>query len=203
MQDPSCICDLHHSSWQCQILNPLSEARDWTCILVDPSWLVSRWARREVLPFWFSKLDVLRVQLPSAGPLGLEAQCGASTSLSLGRTSSIVLFLCITNLWLWVMTVYLHLSYPSCHGSFFGSLVWIFLLVFRECCFPSSCNFGMSLGKGEFRVLLLYHFGSYYHLPFLSILGIMNSQIRVARFRKLKIEDAQFNLNFRLTIIFF
>ena len=28
MQDPSCICDLHHSSWQCQILNPLSEARD-------------------------------------------------------------------------------------------------------------------------------------------------------------------------------
>ena len=23
MWDPSCICDLHHSSWQCQILNPL------------------------------------------------------------------------------------------------------------------------------------------------------------------------------------
>ena len=26
--DPSHIFDLHHSSWQCQILNPLSEARD-------------------------------------------------------------------------------------------------------------------------------------------------------------------------------
>ena len=26
--DPSCIYDLHHSSWQCQILNPLREARD-------------------------------------------------------------------------------------------------------------------------------------------------------------------------------
>ena len=26
--DPSLICDLHHSSWQCQILNPLSKARD-------------------------------------------------------------------------------------------------------------------------------------------------------------------------------
>ena len=27
MQDPSCVCHLHHSSWQCQILNPLSKAR--------------------------------------------------------------------------------------------------------------------------------------------------------------------------------
>ena len=26
-QDPSCIFDLHHSSWQHQILDPLSEAR--------------------------------------------------------------------------------------------------------------------------------------------------------------------------------
>ena len=28
MSDLSCICNLQHSSWQCQILNPLSEARD-------------------------------------------------------------------------------------------------------------------------------------------------------------------------------
>ena len=28
MQDPSCIFGLHHSSQQCLILNPLSEARD-------------------------------------------------------------------------------------------------------------------------------------------------------------------------------
>ena len=27
-RDLSCICDLHHSSWQRHILNPLSEARD-------------------------------------------------------------------------------------------------------------------------------------------------------------------------------
>ena len=27
-QDPSCICDLHHSSRQRRIRNPLSEARD-------------------------------------------------------------------------------------------------------------------------------------------------------------------------------
>ena len=37
MRDPSHICDLHHNSQQCQILNPLSEARDQTHILMDPS----------------------------------------------------------------------------------------------------------------------------------------------------------------------
>ena len=37
--DPSCICNLHYSSWQCRILNPLSEARDQTCILRVTSWV--------------------------------------------------------------------------------------------------------------------------------------------------------------------
>ena len=37
--DPSGICDLHHSSRQSQILNPFSEARDQTCILMDTSWV--------------------------------------------------------------------------------------------------------------------------------------------------------------------
>ena len=37
MQDPSCICNIHHSLWQGQILNPLSEARDQTCNLMAPS----------------------------------------------------------------------------------------------------------------------------------------------------------------------
>ena len=35
VRDPSCVCDLQHSSWQHQILNPLSEARDQTCILTN------------------------------------------------------------------------------------------------------------------------------------------------------------------------
>ena len=39
MQNPSWICDLHHSSWQCWILNPLSEARDRSHILMDISWI--------------------------------------------------------------------------------------------------------------------------------------------------------------------
>ena len=33
----SCVCNLYHSSWQCQIPDPLSEARDQTCILMDPT----------------------------------------------------------------------------------------------------------------------------------------------------------------------
>ena len=30
MPDPSCVCNLHHSSQQCRIFNPLIETRDQT-----------------------------------------------------------------------------------------------------------------------------------------------------------------------------
>ena len=33
------VCDLHHSSQQCQIINPLNEARNGTRTLVEWSWL--------------------------------------------------------------------------------------------------------------------------------------------------------------------
>ena len=33
--DLSRICNVHHSSWQCRTLNPLSKARDQAGILVD------------------------------------------------------------------------------------------------------------------------------------------------------------------------
>ena len=39
MQDLSQVCNLHHSSWQRQIRKPLSETRDRTCVLMDPSWV--------------------------------------------------------------------------------------------------------------------------------------------------------------------
>ena len=37
MPDLSHSCNLHHSLWQCQILNILSKARDRTCNLIDTS----------------------------------------------------------------------------------------------------------------------------------------------------------------------
>ena len=37
MQDLSRVCNLHHGSRQHRILNPLSEARDRTCVFMDPS----------------------------------------------------------------------------------------------------------------------------------------------------------------------
>ena len=39
MSDLSQVYDLHHSSGQCWILNPLSAARDRTSVLMDASWV--------------------------------------------------------------------------------------------------------------------------------------------------------------------
>ena len=44
MPDPSCIFDLHHSSWQCQLLHPRSKARDPTHNPMVPSWMCFHWA---------------------------------------------------------------------------------------------------------------------------------------------------------------
>ena len=50
MPDPSHICNLHHSSRQCRILNPPSEARDRTCILRDASQIHFHCATTGTLP---------------------------------------------------------------------------------------------------------------------------------------------------------
>ena len=42
--DSSHVCDIHHSSRQCQIFNPSSEARDWTCNLMVSGWIRFRCA---------------------------------------------------------------------------------------------------------------------------------------------------------------
>ena len=60
MPDPSWVCDLHHRSWQHQIFNPLSKARDQTHILVDTSrrrvpycWATWRTATVTILMLYF------------------------------------------------------------------------------------------------------------------------------------------------------
>ena len=55
-QDLSHVCDLHHSSQQCQIFNPLSKARDGTCILMEASQIRFCWATMGTLQF-FKKLN--------------------------------------------------------------------------------------------------------------------------------------------------
>ena len=58
MLDLSCICDLHHNSWQCQILNPLSEARDLNCVLMVPSQIRFHCATMGT-PNWTTSFGVL------------------------------------------------------------------------------------------------------------------------------------------------
>ena len=43
MPDLSHICNLYHSSWQRQILNPLSKARDQICVLMDAGQICFHW----------------------------------------------------------------------------------------------------------------------------------------------------------------
>ena len=53
MQDLSHVCDLYHTSWKCQILNPLSNARDGTRNLMDTRWICCYWATMGTLVFYF------------------------------------------------------------------------------------------------------------------------------------------------------
>jgi len=48
-----CIFCLHHSSWQCWIPNPLSEARDRTYILMDTHQVCYPWATTGTPGCWF------------------------------------------------------------------------------------------------------------------------------------------------------
>ena len=51
--DPSHVCNLHCRSWQRQILNPLSGARDWTCIHKDSGYVRYHWATTGTPSFLF------------------------------------------------------------------------------------------------------------------------------------------------------
>ena len=51
--DPRHVCNLHHSSWQRWLLNPLSQARDQTCILMDTSRARYSWATTGTSPITF------------------------------------------------------------------------------------------------------------------------------------------------------
>ena len=81
--DSSCVCDLHHSSWQCQILSPLSEARDRTRNLIVPSWICFHCATMGTPPCGFLKEGqrkgrAIHAQTPCLSSLfGKEGRPGA------------------------------------------------------------------------------------------------------------------------------
>ena len=68
MPNLSRVCELHHSSWQQWILNPLSEAQDRTYVLVDSSWVLKHGATRRppMGPFNVQQLNV-GSQFPDQG----------------------------------------------------------------------------------------------------------------------------------------
>ena len=87
-QDLSHTCDLHQSSWQRQILNPLSQARDQTCILMDTSWVCYCSFIYYLDKFCFLQLHPLHVEVPSLGlesELQLLAYATATTTQDLSR----------------------------------------------------------------------------------------------------------------------
>ena len=54
MLDLSRVCDLHHKSWQRQILNPLNKASDQTYICMDTSRVLNlklQWELQILIPF--------------------------------------------------------------------------------------------------------------------------------------------------------
>ena len=82
--DLSRICDLHHSSRQHWILNPLSGARNQTRVLMDPSRVHYRWAtmgapsRWSLKGFIVSPIRPFLVMKPPCGSAGLVYKSHAS-----------------------------------------------------------------------------------------------------------------------------
>ena len=59
MQDPSHICNLHHSSQKRWLLNPLIEVGDRTCVLMDAIQTCFPWAGTGTPPHTFFPVSIL------------------------------------------------------------------------------------------------------------------------------------------------
>ena len=116
MQDPSHIFDLHHSSQQCQIFNPLNETRDQTHNLMVPSQIrfhfTMTWSSHmfffflNILSFFFlflatplhmefqGRSSTIRFLTHWAGPgIKLASQCSKDTCCATAETPMLLLWL--------------------------------------------------------------------------------------------------------------
>ena len=118
MPDPSRVCNLHHSSWKHRTHNPLSEARDQTCFLMDTSWVHYHWATMGIpiaisflcQLFHVSKTYIKPLLLPILGNLKNTAPSShAPLCLALILFSprlTLIIFACRGRLWAMVGTVF-------------------------------------------------------------------------------------------------
>ena len=121
-RDPSCISDLHHSSRQHCFLNPLSQARDWTWVLMDTSWFVNHWATMgtpNALYFLW------RTEFPS--------------SFIFLQPKEILLAFCVQVFWPWDFVSFFPKSFFSLYSSnsiillIYFQVHWVFSLSFPFC----------------------------------------------------------------------
>ena len=115
-QDPSCVCNLPHSSWHCQILNPLSETRDRTGILMDTSRIRFCW---EPPNFSLSRPTNLPETSSTYSPPCCHVFLASGTgglSLLFHELISIGVYCILTRIYTWfVFIVRGLLSYLVCH----------------------------------------------------------------------------------------
>jgi len=100
-QDPNSICSLHCCSQQCQILNPLNKARDWTLILMDTSQILnplnhSRNSLLSISSKWIftslrNKLDSFIVQFRKKKSI-LEALKSSESNIPIASKTSNCIF---------------------------------------------------------------------------------------------------------------
>ena len=93
-RDPSHVCDLHYSSRQYWVLNPLRGARDRAPILMDTTWVHYHWATTGTLSSIYFKLcpsPQLIMDLPSKHtcfiPLSVDMKQLASQQGSVEKNS--------------------------------------------------------------------------------------------------------------------
>ena len=82
--DPSHVCNLHHSSQQCWILNLLHETRDGTCILMDTSWIHFHCTMTDIplILYLYEMMDIQLIAYVSSQARGQIRAAAASLSHS-------------------------------------------------------------------------------------------------------------------------